>query len=121
VLERLAGNMEEQAQHRRHNALMKEIRDYVAEHYANPDLSLSLLSDKFQLGSKYVSLLFKESIGQNFIDFLIGLRIEKAKKLLRESDVPVQAISALVGYTNTTSFNRAFKKIVGSSPSTLTA
>jgi Response regulator containing CheY-like receiver domain and AraC-type DNA-binding domain len=116
VLEQLSEHIIELSQSRRHNALMREIRDYVAKHFMDPNLSLTLLSDRFQISPKYLSQLFKESIGQNFSDFLIGLRIEYAKKLLRESDVTVQYISEMMGYANPTSFIRVFKKIVGLSP-----
>ncbi|WP_079912441.1 helix-turn-helix domain-containing protein [Paenibacillus sp. 32352] len=115
-LEQLSGRIGELVQSRRYNAQMIEIRDFVTKHFMDPNLSLTMLSDRFQIGSKYLSQLFKESIGQNFSDFLIGLRIEHAKKLLRESDVSVQDISDLMGYANTTSFIRIFKKIVGVSP-----
>ncbi|MFM9279667.1 helix-turn-helix domain-containing protein [Paenibacillus jiagnxiensis] len=100
----------------RHHSLIQEIREYITTHFSDPDLSLTLLSDRFQIGPKYLSQLFKECVGENFSDFLIGLRIENAKKLLRETDETVQDISACVGYLNTTSFIRVFKKVVGMSP-----
>ncbi|MBE1440898.1 helix-turn-helix domain-containing protein [Paenibacillus sp. OAS669] len=116
VLEQLFQFIEELARNRRHDALMKEIRNYVAEHYTDPNLSLAMLSDRFQISSKYLSQLFKESIGQNFVDFLIFLRMEYAKALLRETDISVGEVSEKAGYTNTTSFIRTFKKMVGVSP-----
>lgn len=116
ILGQLSQHIGELSQSRRHNALMREIRDYVAEHFMEPNLSLTLLSDQFQISPKYLSQLFKESIGQNFSDFLIGLRIDYAKRLLRDSDVTVQDISDMMGYANPTSFIRVFKKIVGLSP-----
>lgn len=116
TMKQLDEHVGELAQSRRHNALMREIRDYVAEHFMDPSLSLTMLSERFQISSKYLSQLFKESIGQNFMDFLIGLRIEYAQKLLRESDATVQDISEMMGYANPTSFIRVFKKIVGISP-----
>lgn len=116
VITRLSDVMGELSQNRRYNTQMKEIRDYVAAHFLNPDLSLTLLSDKFQISPKYLSQLFKESIGQNFSDFLIGLRIEHAKQLLRDTEATVQDISHLLGYANATSFIRVFKKITGISP-----
>lgn len=116
ALAQLSVNIRELSQSRRHNTLMREIRDYVADHYMEPNLSLTFLSDKFQISSKYLSQLFKESIGENFSDFLIGLRIDHAKRLLRETDAAVQDISDQMGYSNPTSFIRVFKKIVGLSP-----
>ena len=116
TISRLSNQITELSQSRRHNALMREIRDYVSEQYMDPNLSLTLLSEKFQISPKYLSQLFKESIGQNFSDFLIGLRIEYAKKILWETDETVQDISNTLGYANPTSFIRVFKRIVGISP-----
>nr|WP_275983686.1 helix-turn-helix domain-containing protein [Paenibacillus hamazuiensis] len=106
----------ELGQSRKHNSLMKEIRDYVAEHFTDPNLSLTLLSDRFQVNPKYLSQLFKEEIGENFSDFVIALRVEFAKRLLRETSDTVQDISAKTGYATAISFNRIFKKVVGVSP-----
>jgi AraC-like DNA-binding protein len=98
-------------------ALLGDIRKYIEEHYTNPALSLDHLSDKFHLSAKNISKLFKEEFGENFVDFLIGLRMEHAKKLLKETGKSLQEIGAEVGYYNYNSFNRAFKNSVGLSPS----
>jgi AraC-like DNA-binding protein len=96
--------------------LIKEIRKYIEENYANPDLSLNHISDKFSVNAKYSSQLFKEEFGMKFVDFLVNLRMEHAKKLLLETDDPIQEISLQVGYVQPISFGRAFKKIVGVTP-----
>ncbi|WP_245600139.1 helix-turn-helix domain-containing protein [Paenibacillus harenae] len=97
-------------------ALIMEIRSYIETNYTNSELSLDYLSDKFQLNAKYLSKMFKEEFGENFVDFLIGLRISSAKKMLSETQKPMQTISSEVGYYNYNSFNRAFKNVVGLSP-----
>ncbi|KRE32538.1 hypothetical protein ASG81_23680 [Paenibacillus sp. Soil522] len=97
-------------------ALIIEIRTYIEENYANSELSLDFLSMKFQVNSKYLSKMFKEEFGENFVDFLIGLRIDNAKQMLLETQKPMQEISNEVGYYNYNSFNRAFKNVVGLSP-----
>ncbi|MDF2923476.1 MAG: AraC family transcriptional regulator [Paenibacillaceae bacterium] len=116
VLEQLFEQIAELMKNRRHDALMKEVRNYVTQHFCDSNLSLGMLSDRFQINSKYLSHLFKESMGQNFIDFLIYLRVEHAKKLLSETEIPVGDVAEHVGYTNTTSFIRTFKKMAGESP-----
>jgi len=93
------------------------IRDYIEENYMNSELSLSLISERFKLNSKYVSQLFKEQLGINFADFLIELRIERAKELLLVTNSSINEISTQVGYEIPLSFGRAFKKHVGVSPS----
>ncbi|WP_165822617.1 helix-turn-helix domain-containing protein [Paenibacillus montanisoli] len=101
----------------RTRAVISDIRTYIEEHYANPELSLDHLSDKFNLQAKNISKLFKEESGGNFVDFLIGLRMDKAKQLLLGTDLSLQEISLQVGYFNYNSFNRAFKNVAGLSPS----
>lgn len=102
---------------RKHRSHILEIRKYIEEHYNNPDLSLNYLSDLFDINPKYLSKLFKDEIGEKFVDLLISHRIEKAKLLMQETDKAIQEISEEVGYTNYNSFNRAFKNVVGVAPS----
>ncbi|UVI30619.1 helix-turn-helix domain-containing protein [Paenibacillus spongiae] len=97
-------------------AVIAEIRCYIEEHYGNPDLSLDYLSEKFQLNAKNVSKLFKDEFGENFVDFLIGLRMKRAQDLLAQTQKSMQEISLEVGYYNYNSFNRAFKNVSGLSP-----
>lgn len=69
ALEKMLEQLLELSQNRRHHALMKEIRSFVAENFTDSNLSLTLLSDRFQVNSKYLSQLFKEELGENFSDF----------------------------------------------------
>ncbi|NUU77447.1 helix-turn-helix domain-containing protein [Paenibacillus xylanilyticus] len=102
---------------KKHRTHILEIRKYIEENYNNPDLSLNYLSDLFDINPKYLSKLFKDEIGEKFVDLLISQRIEKAKQLMQETDKAIQEISEEVGYTNYNSFNRAFKNVVGVAPS----
>ncbi|MBB6732617.1 helix-turn-helix domain-containing protein [Cohnella zeiphila] len=98
------------------NRVVYEARKYIEEEYANPDLSLSHLSDRFGINGKYLSQLFKDEFGVKFVDFLIGLRISQSQKLLRDTELSVNEISRRVGYEHAISFGRVFKKSVGVSP-----
>ncbi|WP_339834673.1 helix-turn-helix domain-containing protein [Paenibacillus sp. FSL R7-0272] len=113
----LAKQMETLQCSRKHRSHILEIRKYIEEHYNNPDLSLNYLSDLFDINPKYLSKLFKDEIGEKFVDLLISHRIEKAKQLMQQTDKAIQEISEEVGYTNYNSFNRAFKNVVGMAPS----
>jgi AraC-like DNA-binding protein len=96
--------------------LIYEVRKYIEDNYANPDLSLNHISERFGINGKYASQLFKEEFGIKFVDFLIGLRMEHAKKMLLETEKPINEISLNVGYIHTISFGRIFKKMSGVSP-----
>ncbi|HIW34379.1 MAG TPA: AraC family transcriptional regulator [Candidatus Paenibacillus intestinavium] len=93
-----------------------QIRKYVDENFVSPELSLNLISEQFNLNSKYVSQLFKEQLGINFADYVMERRIELAKTLLLSTDNSINEVSSQIGYEIPLSFGRAFKKHVGVSP-----
>ncbi|TVY12007.1 helix-turn-helix domain-containing protein [Paenibacillus cremeus] len=94
----------------------KQIADYVQANYAH-DISLGGIADQLQMDPSYVSRLFKQEFQVNFLDYLISVRMAKAKQLLQETDMSVKDIGTAVGYTNQRSFNRIFKKAEGVAPS----
>jgi len=117
IFDEMSHQMQTLRESQRTRVVIGEIRAYIEENYANPELSLEHLSDIFQMHAKNISKLFKEEFGENFVDFLIGLRIGHAKRLLATTEKTLTAISAEVGYYNYNSFNRAFKNVEGVSPS----
>lgn len=90
--------------------LINDIINYLKENYKNVNLSLSLISDKFNLSEAHVSRIFKENTGMNFSEFMESSRLEKAEEMLINTDLPVGEISKLVGYNSSNTFGRAFKR-----------
>ncbi|MCA1292160.1 helix-turn-helix domain-containing protein [Paenibacillus sp. alder61] len=82
----------------------------------DPNCSLQLMADHFGMSVSNFSHHFKKTVGQNFKETLDRLRIQKSAQLLRESEEALDAIAVQVGFTNTSSFIRTFKKIVGTTP-----
>ncbi|GIP11253.1 hypothetical protein J1TS5_34230 [Paenibacillus macerans] len=99
-----------------HRALVGELKSYIEENFENPDLSLKHLSDRFHISAKYASYLFKEEFNLKFVDFIVKLRMERAQELLAETNETIQNISIRVGYANSITFGRVFKRIVGVTP-----
>ncbi|WP_138751837.1 helix-turn-helix transcriptional regulator [Paenibacillus sinopodophylli] len=99
-----------------HHAMVSEMRTYIEQHFANPDLSLKHLSDRFHISGKYASYLFKEEFDMKFVDFIVKLRMEHAEVLLSETEDSVQSIALQVGYANSITFGRVFKKVSGVTP-----
>ena len=64
----------------------------------------------------YFTRLFKEETGETFLEFLTGIRIDRAKELMKDSDLTVKDICAKVGYADPNYFSRIFKKTVGETP-----
>jgi YesN/AraC family two-component response regulator len=109
--------MRQLRQSKNNHQLIQKVKWFVSDNYANPDMSLTRLSDEFGLKSGYLSRLFKEEFGVNFSDYLARERINASLLLLAEAaDMTVQDIAAAVGYTNTLTFIRTFKKMTGNTP-----
>ncbi|SDD50403.1 Cache domain-containing protein [Paenibacillus sp. UNCCL117] len=116
VLEELAAKIDEKRSHRGKNETVERMLTYIQEHYHESDLSLDRLAEQFHLTPTYISKLFKEYTEHNFIDHLIDTRIDASKSLLLDKERKVNEISEAVGYTNTRSFLRTFKKYTGMTP-----
>lgn len=80
-------------------------------------LSLDLLADRLGLNKYYISHLFGEGVGLPFNDFVNLLRLREACRYLRHTAIPVSDVSELVGFATPRTFNRAFVKHFGTSPS----
>ncbi|CAM4191473.1 helix-turn-helix transcriptional regulator [Saccharibacillus endophyticus] len=110
------GRLKENRMNREHYGLANRMREYVAEHYGDPDFSLTQISEAFDGNAKTISRIFKEELGEKFVDYLARLRMEEAKRLLVESDESVQDIAEKIGYLYPMSFIRVFKKLEGATP-----
>lgn len=88
---------------------------FIEENY-HRDISLDDVSRKVDISPYYFSKLFKEETGENFIEYLTNIRIEKAKKLLLHSDLSIKNICLDTGYSDPNYFSRLFKKQVGLTP-----
>lgn len=96
--------------------MIARIQDYISRNYSDSDLCLTKISDEFGISENYFSFLFKKISGENFSVYLEKLRMAEAKTLVCETTQPLSNIYELVGYNNSASFRRAFKKIFGISP-----
>lgn len=105
----------EKYQKQQHKYLVRAKR-YIETNYADPDLSLNLLAEQCKTTTSYLSRLFKESFGINFVDYLNQYRIEKAKDLLLTTNKPVKDIALTTGFNSQQNFIRVFKKHTGMTP-----
>jgi two-component system response regulator YesN len=115
-LEELAAKINDRRIQRGSNDTIERMLVYIADHFQENDLSLDRLAQEFHLSPTYISKQFKEYTESNFIDYLIRIRISAAQKLLAGKDRKVNEIAEAVGYVNTRSFLRTFKKYTGMTP-----
>ncbi|MDF2959102.1 MAG: two-component system response regulator [Paenibacillus sp.] len=98
-----------------HQGIQKAV-DYIGAHYSNEHLSLSHAAGEAGMSDSYFSRCFKEELGLSFIDYVIKLRMEKAKELLEAADSKTYEVAYAVGYTDYPHFSKSFKKYCGLSP-----
>lgn len=96
------------------SAVSRAVR-FIEERYTEP-LSLQQVASQVHLNAAYFSHLFKKETGRSFVQFLIELRMEKAKKLLANTDMNVTEISGAVGYDLPNYFAKLFRQFTGLSP-----
>lgn len=104
------------SENKSYRAMVTEMKNYIEENFANPDLSLKHLSDRFQVSGKYASYLFKMEFNMKFVDFVTDLRMKAAERLLLETEDSLQDIALQVGYANAITFGRVFKRVTGITP-----
>ena len=92
------------------------ITKYLQEHLEE-DMSLAVLSEKFHLNAQYISQLFKNEIGVNFLTYLTSIRMEKSKKLLISTSLSIAEVAEQSGYGDYRVFTKVFKKNEGVTPS----
>jgi two-component system response regulator YesN len=97
------------------NDIIEKMQIYAKRNYYK-NLNVEFLSSLFYMNRSYCSHLFKEKTGENFVDFVNGIRIDKAKELLQNTDKKMYQISKAVGYDNVKYFFRIFKKSEGITP-----
>ena len=88
---------------------------YMQEHL-NEEISLNVLAEEFHLSAQYISQLFKNEIGVNFLAYLTNIRMEHAKKLLVSKNYAIAEVAEKSGYGDYRVFTKAFKKAEGVTP-----
>lgn len=98
------------------NSTARLVLEYIKENYTNYDLSLDLIAQEFQITSTYLSRIIKQETGMNYKDYLTGLRIDEAKRLLLDHKVSVIDACIGSGYNNVSYFIKVFQKCTGVTP-----
>ncbi|CAM3403194.1 AraC family transcriptional regulator [Paenibacillus lupini] len=98
------------------HASQEEITDFIEQRGLHADFSLQLIADHFTMSASNFSHHFKKTMGQNFKEYIDVFRIQTSIQLLRSTNQTLDAVAQQTGFSNTSSFIRCFKKIVGTTP-----
>jgi YesN/AraC family two-component response regulator len=95
---------------------IKRVIEYIHQNLSEK-LTLADAAAQIHLHPNYLSQLFKQQLGRNFIDYIVGVRMEEAMKLLLLTSLRVNEIANRLGYTDIAYFSNTFKKWSGYNPS----
>lgn len=96
--------------------LCKKVEDYIKEFYSDSQLSMDLIGQKVHMSPYYLSKLFKAERGISVPSYIARVRIDEAKKQLRETNKSIVKIAEETGFMSSTVFIRNFRKAEGVTP-----
>ncbi len=103
-------------QEKKEEYVVKKAQAYMEKHFSE-QLLLADIAAQFHLHPNYFSSLFKKQLDMTVRDYILQLRITKAKELMKDPSLKLLDIALAVGYEDAAHFNRAFKNVMGVSPS----
>lgn len=112
---RLSDDRDEFTQRDNDNRFLNEIHEFVLEERER-DASLNSIAKHFNYNPSYLSRLFKAKYNQNIKDYIISIKLKKAKQLLKETDLLTKEIAQKLGFYSMSHFFRVFKKEFSRSP-----
>lgn len=96
--------------------IIHDVVHYINEHFSET-VSLNKISATYHVNASYFSHQFKEKTGETYMAYLTGVRMEKAKAYLADSQIKIGLIGRMVGYEDGRYFSRLFKSYTGKTPS----
>ncbi|HCV54872.1 MAG: response regulator [Galactobacillus timonensis] len=105
--------------HRRSSTenIVLKAKDYIQEHYSDPDLNLNSLCRDLGVSTSYFSTIFRRETGQPFVGYLTEFRMNKAAELLISGNEKTYIVATKVGYSDPNYFSYVFRRRYGVSPS----
>lgn len=94
---------------------VKEVQRYLTEHYRE-EVNLDKIASQIGFTGAYISTIFKKETGMTLTNYLIDLRLERAKELIRTTNLTINEVAHEVGYMDTRHFSKLFIKTVGIKP-----
>lgn len=100
----------------KNTAIIQNVKQLIKEHLSE-NLSLNDIAQQVHFSPCYLSSIFKNATNMTFKDYVLDLKIAKAKELLKNTDYKIYEISSMIGYENSKYFSSLFHKATGQMPS----
>lgn len=101
---------------KKYSGLIENAQKYIKDNYQNEEISLNAVAASVNLSPSHFSTIFSQEAGQTFIEYLTGVRMDKAKELLRCSGMKSSEIAYAIGYKDPHYFSYIFKKMQNCTP-----
>lgn len=96
--------------------MVKQVLSYCTTHFSDDDISIQKIADELYISTSYVSKIFNQKLHYSFREYINVLRINHAKKLLKDMHYKIVDVMLECGFKNQSSFNRVFQNVAGISP-----
>lgn len=116
IMLRTAMQIRDQIRNYQGKKLFKKALDYIDENFDHEGMSLTMVAEQTGMSANYLSAVFSQNMQKTFIEYVTEKRIEKAKKLLRQTEKNSGEIAREVGYKDSHYFSFVFRKLQGCSP-----
>lgn len=103
--------------HSHNDALQKNILDWLAQNFQNPEINAAMTAEQFKISKKYLSQFLKEQTGKSYTEYVEELRLDHAMQLLRTTDLNITDIAEQCGFSTANTFYKAFRRKYQLSPS----
>ena len=97
----------------------KRMLSLIEQNLQNPDMNIAWLTAQLEMSEKAVQQLMRTATGMTFFEYLHHQRMARAKRLLVETDLPIQDISAQCGYASVNTFYKAFQRTYSTAPNAM--
>jgi two-component system response regulator YesN len=114
VLEKLTDRIYQTGNGKNYQRLKKAL-DFIETHYGEP-LNVNRVAKEVYLSSSRLSHIIKNELDITLVDYILKIRIDKAKGLLRERELPISQIALEVGFPDQSYFTKVFKKVENCTP-----
>lgn len=108
--------MAEERKKGKYDLLIREIKEYIADHASEESLSINLIADNAGLSIGYLGRIFKKSEGVSVAEYIMQIRLERVEVMLRDGEISINSIANQVGFLNNSYFYYVFKKKYNMTP-----
>ena len=99
-----------------HGALIRNICSYLGKNYQDPTVTVTTTAEYFGMSVSYISRVFHNATGIKMGDYILMLKFDEAKRLLRTTEIPISEVAERCGFSSCSAFIRSYRAKEGGTP-----